>query len=103
VKPRNSTLAGRTDGHLTGAANFHHERGRYPTAAPAAADDTRDETGRFLPGRTGNPRGRPVGSRRVLHLARALAEAGVVAVVMVDPRRSARPAATARRPRRLAA
>ena len=76
-----------------------------PDTATDAADeaDTRDETGRFLPGRTGNPRGRPVGSRRVLHLARALAEAGVVAVVMVDPRRSARLAAPVRRPRRFAA
>ena len=27
---------------------------------PATDDDTRDEAGRFLPGRTGNPRGRPV-------------------------------------------
>jgi hypothetical protein len=72
-----------------------------PTADPA--DDARDDAGRFLPGRTGNPRGRPPGSGRALGLARALAEAGVVAVVMVDPRRSARPAATARRPRRLAA
>ena len=70
---------------------------------PATDDDTRDGDGRFRPGVSGNPRGRPVGSRRVLGLARALAEAGVVAVVMVDPRRSARPAATARRPRRLAA
>jgi hypothetical protein len=29
VKPRNSTLAGRPDGHLTAPANFHHQRGRY--------------------------------------------------------------------------
>ncbi len=69
----------------------------------AADDDTRDEDGRFRPGVSGNPRGRPPGSGRALHLARALAEAGVVAVVMVDPRRPPRPAATARRPRRLAA
>ena len=73
------------------------------TATDAAAADTRDEAGRFRPGTSGNPRGRPPGSRSALGLARALAEAGVVAVVMVDPRRSARPAATARRPRRLAA
>jgi hypothetical protein len=66
------------------------------------ADDPRDEAGRFLPGRTGNPRGRPPGSSRALGLARALAAAGVVAVVMVDPCRPARPPATARRPRRLA-
>jgi hypothetical protein len=39
----------------------------------------------------------------VPNLARALAEAGVVAVLMVHPRQSIRPAATARRPRRLAA
>ena len=68
-----------------------------------ADDDTRDEAGRFLPCRTGNPRGRPPGSSCALHLARALAEAGVVAVLMVNPRRPARPPATARRPRRLAA
>ena len=73
-----------------------------PTADPA--DDTRDAAGRFLAGRSGNPLGRPVGSRRVLGLARALAAAGVVAVVL-DPRRPARPTspATSRRPRRLAA
>jgi hypothetical protein len=70
---------------------------------PAAADDIRDEAGRFLPGRTGNPRGRPPGSSRMLHLARALAEAGVVVVVMPNTGRPARPATTARRPRRLAA
>ncbi len=70
---------------------------------PATDDDTRDEAGRFLPGCTGNPRGRPPGSRRVLHLARALAEAGVVAVVMLNTGRPTRPATTARRPRRLAA
>jgi hypothetical protein len=70
---------------------------------PADDDDSRDEADRFLPGRIGNPRGRPPGSSRTLHLARALAEAGVVAVLMVDPRRPARPPATARRPRRLAA
>ena len=49
--------------------------------------DTRDDDGRFRPGVSGNPRGRPPGSRRVLGLARALAEAGVVTVVMADPRR----------------
>ena len=73
------------------------------TADPADETGSRDDDGRFRPGVSGNPRGRPPGSRRVLGLARALAEAGVVAVVMVDPRRSARPAATARRTRRLAA
>ena len=72
------------------------------TAAPAD-DDARDDDGRFRPGVSGNPRGCPPGSRRALRLARALAEAGVVAVLMVDPRRPARPPATARRPRRLAA
>jgi hypothetical protein len=75
------------------------------TPATDAADETdiRDQAGRFLPGRTGNPRGRPPGSSRALHLARALAEAGVVAVVMLNTGRPARAAATARRPRRLAA
>jgi hypothetical protein len=53
------------------------------TDSPAADDETRDDAGRFPAGRTGNPRGRPPGSSRALHLARALAEAGVVAVVMV--------------------
>ena len=76
------------------------------TATDTSADEahTRDEAGRFLAGRSGNPLGRPVGSRRVLGLARALAAAGVVAVVL-DPRRPARPTspATSRRPRRLAA
>ena len=73
------------------------------TATDTSADDVRDAAGRFLAGRSGNPLGRPVGSRRVLGLARALAAAGVVAVVL-DPWRSARPtSATARRPRRLAA
>ena len=71
------------------------------TADPADETSSRDEAGRFLAGRSGNPLGRPVGSRRVL--ARALAAAGVVAVVL-DPRRPARPtSATVRRPRRLAA
>ena len=76
-----------------------------PDTATDAADeaDTCDDDGRFRPGVSGNPRGHPPGSSRALGLARALAEAGVVAVVMVDPRRSARPAATVRRPRRLAA
>ena len=70
---------------------------------PATDNDTRDHDGRFRPGVSGNPRGRPPGSRRALGLARALAEAGVVAAVMVNPCRSARPAATAWRPRRLVA
>ena len=73
------------------------------TADPADETGSRDEAGRFLAGRSGNPLGRPVGSRRVLGLARALAAAGVVAVVL-DPHRPARPtSATVRRPRRLAA
>ncbi len=71
------------------------------TADPAAEADARDHDGRFRPGVSGNPRGRPLGSRRALHLARALAEAGVVAVVMPGTGRPARPAA--RRSRRLAA
>ena len=29
VKRRNSTLAGRSDDHLTASANFHHKSGRY--------------------------------------------------------------------------
>jgi hypothetical protein len=76
------------------------------TATADSADDARDEAGRYLPGVSGNRSGRPVGSRRVLGLARALAEAGVVAVVLRDLRDRpgpARPAATARRPRRFAA
>jgi hypothetical protein len=56
-----------------------------------------------MPGVSGNPKGRPPGSRRVLGLAWALAEAGVVAVVLTERPGSVRPAATARRPRRLAA
>ncbi len=67
---------------------------------PATDDDPRDEDGRFRPGVSGNPQGRPPGSRRVLGLARALAEAGVVAVVMLGTGKPARPPATARRPRR---
>ena len=68
-----------------------------------ADDDPRDEAGRFLPGRTGNPRGRPPGSSRTLHLAQALVAHGVVAVVL-DPRRPARPTSpAARRPRGITA
>jgi hypothetical protein len=74
-----------------------------PDTPATTDDDPRDDDGRFRPGVSGNPRGRPPGSRRALGLARALAEAGVVAVVMVNTGKSARPAATARRPRRLAA
>ena len=75
-----------------------------PTMDPdvPADDDTRDEAGRFLPGRSGNPRGRPPGSRSALHLARALAEAGIAAVVIMERPGMVRPS-TARRPRRLAA
>ena len=70
----------------------------------ATDDDTRDDDGRFRPGVSGNPRGRPPGSRGALHLARALAEAGIAAVVIVERPGMARPtSATSRRPRRLAA
>ena len=73
------------------------------TDTSAAEADTRGADGRFLPGRSGNALGRPVGSRRVLGLARALAQVGGIAVVL-DPRRPARPtSATSRRPRRIAA
>ena len=75
-----------------------------PDTATDAADDIRDDDGCFRPGVSGNPRGRPVGSRRVLHLARTLAAAGIAAVVIVERPGMARPtSATARRPRRLAA
>ncbi len=66
----------------------------------ATDDDIRGDDGRFLPGRTGNPLGRPVGSRRVLGLARALVEAGIVAVVLTERPGMVRSAATALRPRR---
>ena len=62
------------------------------------ADHAGDDGGRFLPGRTGNPRGRPPGSSRAQHLARALAEAGVVAVVLTERPGTVHPAATVRRP-----
>ncbi len=74
-----------------------------PDTPADEGDDSRDDDGRFRPGVSGDPRARPPGSRRALRLARAPAEAGAVAAVVVDPRRPARPAATARRPRRLAA
>ena len=74
-----------------------------PATDDADEAEARDQAGRYMPGVSGNPKGRPPGSRRALGLARALAEAGVVAVVMVNTGKSARPAATARRPRRLAA
>ncbi len=74
-----------------------------PNTPATTDDDSRDDDGRFRPGVSGNPRGRPPGSRRALRLARVLAEVGIAAVVVVDPRRLARPATTARRPRRLAA
>jgi hypothetical protein len=72
------------------------------TAAPAAEADIRDDAGRYLPGVSGNPRGRPPGGRSALHLARALAEAGIAAVVIMERPGLARPPA-ARHPRRLAA
>ena len=71
-------------------------------ATDDADDDTRDQAGRYLPGVSGNPRGRPPGSRSALHLARALAEAGIAAVVIIERPGMAHPS-TARRPRRLAA
>ena len=70
-------------------------------------DDTRDDDGRFRPGVSGNPRGRPPGSSRALHLARVLVEAGIVAVVLTERPGTVRPATpgrlSTRRPRRLAA
>lgn len=48
-------------------------------AAPADGADARDEGGRFRPGLSGDPQGRPPGSSRALHLAGALVEVGVVA------------------------
>ena len=72
-------------------------------ATDTSADDIRGDDGRFLPGRSGNPLGRPPGANRALHLARVLAEAGIAAVVIVERPGMARPATTARRPRRLAA
>ena len=68
----------------------------------AAAADIRDAAGRYLPGCTGNPRGRQPGSRSALHLVRTLAEAGIAAVVIMERPGMVRPS-TARRPRRLAA
>ena len=73
-----------------------------PDTSADEGDYTRDEAGRFLPGRSGNPRGRPPGSRSALHLARALAEVGIAAVVIMERPGMVRPS-TARRPRRLAA
>ena len=61
------------------------------------ADHAGDDGGRFLSGRTGNPRGRPPGSSRAQHLARALV---VVAVVLTERPGTVHPAATVRRPRR---
>ena len=72
------------------------------TDAPADEADTRDHDGRFRPGVSGNPRGRPPGSRSALHLARAQAEVGIAAVVLTERPGMARPSTT-RRPRRLAA
>ena len=72
------------------------------TATDDADDDTRDHDGRFRPGVSGNPHGRPPGSSRALHLTRVLAEAGIVAVVVRDrPRQPRSP--PARRLRALAA
>ena len=70
-------------------------------ATDDADDDTRDHDGRFRPGVSGNPKGRPPGSRSALHLARTLAEAGIAAVVIMERPGIARPTST-RRPRRLA-
>ena len=77
------------------------------TDAPAVSAELpqmaepRDDDGRFRPGVSGNPRGRPPGSRSALHLARTLAEAGIAAVVIMERPGIARPTST-RRPRRLA-
>ena len=68
----------------------------------AAAADIRDAAGRYRPGVSGNPRGSLPGSRNTLRLARALAEAGIAAVVIMERPGMVRPS-TARRPRRLAA
>jgi len=59
-------------------------------------------SGRYRPGVSGNPRGSLPGSRNTLRLARALAEAGIAAVVIMERPGMVRPS-TARRPRRLAA
>ena len=74
-----------------------------PATDDADEAEARDQAGRYMPGVSGNPKGRPPGSRRVLGLARALAAAGVVAAVVIveRPRQPRSPAA--RRPRRLAA
>ena len=64
-------------------------------------DDATEDDGRFRPGVSGNPRGRPPGGRSALRLARALAEAGIAAVVIMERPGMARPTST-RRPRRLA-
>ena len=75
-----------------------------PDTSADEGDYTRDEAGCFFPGCTGNPRGRPLGSSRALRLARALAEAGVVAVVLTERPRMARrrgaPGASRHEPRR---
>ena len=68
----------------------------------AAAADIRDAAGRYRPGVSGNPRGSLPGSRNTLRLARALAEAGIAAAVIMERPGMVRPS-TARRPRRLAA
>ena len=68
-------------------------------AAAAAAADIRDATGRYLPGVSGKPRGSLPGSRSTLRLARALAEAGIAAVVIMERPGMVRPST----PRRLAA
>ena len=71
-----------------------------------AAAVIRDEAGRYPPGVSGNPQGRPLGSRRVQALARALAEVGIEVVVLRDRARQPRSpsggpsgAPSARRPR----
>ncbi len=73
-----------------------------PATDDADEAEARDQAGRYMPSVSGNPKGRPPGSRRVLGLARALAAAGVVAVVLTERPGMARPSTT-RRPRRLAA
>ena len=72
------------------------------TATDDVDNDTRDQAGRYLPGVSGNPQGRPLGTRRVQALARALAEVGIEVVVLRDRSRQPRSPSggpAARRPR----